>query len=171
MPQLEQLTSESDLLTSRLDQQIITASTNLRTANQAVFRLEQQLAILYADLFRINRRNFSSVIAIENRINRVGFDLSQQRITAVNQANELSALQNELFAVRRNYQRQIAQANRSLKQTEVAQNRNNKKLQKIVVPKIAGGKNQALNNRRTALKTYDNLPLELYRQEMLDAFE
>ena len=171
VPQLEQLTSESDLLTSRLDQQIITASTNLRTANQAVFRLEQQLAILYADLFRINRRNFSSVIAIENRINRVGFDLSQQRITAVNQANELSALQNELFAVRRNYQRQIAQANRSLKQTEVAQNRNNKKLQKIVVPKIAGGKNQALNNRRTALKTYDNLPLELYRQEMLDAFE
>ena len=171
VPQLEQLTSESDLLTSRLDQQIITASTNLRTANQAVFRLEQQLAILYADLFRINRRNFSSVIAIENQINRVGFDLSQQRITAVNQANELSALQNELFAVRRNYQRQIAQANRSLKQTEVAQNRNNKKLQKIVVPKIAGGKNQALNNRRTALKTYDNLPLELYRQEMLDAFE
>ena len=111
------------------------------------------------------------MIAIESQINRVGLDLSQQRIATINQANELSALQNELFAVRRNYQRQINQANRSLKQTEVAQSRNNKKLQKIVVPKIAGGKNQALKNRRTALKTYDNLPLELYRQEMLDAFE
>ena len=169
-PELEKLVSEGHLLTSRLEQQISSASSNLLSINQSAYGLEQQLAFLYTDLFNIDRRSLASVYAIENQIYRVELDLSQQRIAAANQAGVLSGLQNDLFAVRRNYQRQIGQAKSNLKRVEVAQKRNGKKLQKIAAgPKIAGGKTQSLANRRTALRTYDDLALELYRQDMLDA--
>lgn len=173
-PELEKLRNEAYSSTSRLEQQINSAVSNLRSINQAAYGLEQQLAFLYTDLFRINPRinpRFAgSNFAIQNQIYRVELELSQQRIAASNQAGVLNGLQNDLFAVRQNYQRQIGQAERNLKRVEVTQNRNNKQLQKLAAgPKIAGGKSQSLANRRTALKTYDNLPLELYRQEMLDA--
>jgi len=169
-PELEKLLSEGHLLTSRVEQQISSASSNLRSINQSAYGLEQQLAYLYSDLYNLDRRSLGSAYVIENQIYRTELELSQQRIAAANQAGVLTGLQNDLFAIRQNYERQIGQAKRNIKRVEVAQKRNNKQLQKIAAgPKIAGGKSQSLASRRTALKTYDNLPLELYRQEILDA--
>ena len=169
-PELERLRSEGNLATTRLEQQIGSAQNDLRSINQVAYGLEQRLAFLYTDLLSIDPRFVGGVIAIENQIYRVELDLSQQRIAAANQAGVLNGLQNELFAVRQNFQRQIGQANRRLRQVEVAQKRTTKKLQKIAAgPKIAGGKTQSLASRRTSLRTYDDLPLELYRQELLDA--
>ena len=128
------------------------------------------MAFLYVDLYNIDRRSLASVYAIENQIYRSELELSQQRIAAANQAGIINGLQNDLFAVRQNIQRKVGQAERNLKRVENAQKRNSKQLQKIAAgPKIAGGKRQSLASRRTALKTYDDLPLELYRQEMLEA--
>ena len=170
VPQIEQLTNEGHLQTSDLERQISAASTSLNSLNQSAFRLERELSFLHSDLFSVDRRFRSNVFAIENQIFRVDLELSRQRIAAANQAGQLNSLQNELFSVRQNLQRQIGQANRNLRRTEVAQKRNVKQLQKIAAgPKIAGGKSQALAYRRTALKTYDDLSLELYRQEMLEA--
>lgn len=171
VPRLEDLASEGNIQTTSLEQQIGSAGANLRTANQAAYRLEEQLAFLYTDLYSIDRRDLASAYAIQNQIFRIERELSRQRIAAANQANELSALQGNLYAVRQNYRRQIGQINNELKRTEVSQKRNGKQLQKIAAgPKIAGGKTQSLTSRRTALKTYDNLPVELYRQELLEAF-
>ena len=170
VPELERLESEGHLETSRIERQISSAQSNLLSINQVAYGLEQQLGFLYTDLFNIDRRFLANVYAIENQIYRVELDLSQQRIAAANQAGALSALQNDLFAVRQNYQRQIREVKRNLKRADVAQKRNSKQLQKIAAgPKIAGGKTQSLANRRTGLKTYDDLPLELYRQDLLDA--
>ena len=169
VPQLEKLRDEERLQTSLLEQQIGSAQGNLRTISQTAYNLEQQLAFLYADLYTIDRRFFNT-FAIENQIYQVELELTQQRNAAANQAGIVNGLSNELFGVRQNFQRQIGQAQRNLRRIEVSQKRNNKQLQKIAAgPKIAGGKTQSLASRRTALKTYDGLPLELYRQELLDA--
>ena len=170
LPELEKIRNEGYEITNRLEQQINTAQGNLRSINQTGYSLEQDLAFLYTDLLNIDPRNLASAYAIENQIYRLELELSQQRIAAANQAGALNGLQNELFTARQSYQRQINQAKGNLKQVEVSQKRTGKKLQKLSAgPKIAGGKRQSLTSRRTALKTYDKLPLELYRQEMLEA--
>ena len=170
MPVLEQLESEGNLITSRLEQQIGTAQGTLRSINQTGSGLEQQLAFLYTDLYAIDPRDLASLYAIQNQIYRVELELSQQRVAAANQLGTLNGLQSDLFAVRQDYRRRIGQAKSNLRRIEVSQKRTGKKLQKLAAgPKIAGGKTQSLASRRTALKTYFKLPLELYRQEMLDA--
>ena len=169
-PEIEELSSESNLQTTRLQQQIYSAGNSLHAINQSAYGLEQQLGYLYLDLYSLGPRNLHGAYTIQNHIYRLENELNQQRIAATNQAGVLNGLQNDLFAVRRNFQQRIGQAKHNLRRVEGAQKRNFKQLKKIAAgPKIAGGKTQSLASRRTALRTYDNLPLELYRQEMLDS--
>jgi hypothetical protein len=174
-PRLDQLTADASSQSSVLEQQIRSSASELDLLNRSAFRTEQDLAFMYADLLSINRRYRRGgytfgVYGLEDQIYRTENQLAQLRYSAINQANNLAALQNQLNGTRIRYSRQIDDVQRQLRRTDVVQKRNGRQLQKIAEgPKIAGGKKTARKQRRTALRTYDDLSLELYRQEMLEA--
>lgn len=173
-PLMDQLTESASSQTSILEQQILSAASELELANQSSFRTEQDLAFLYSDLLRVDRRfrrgYLPNVFALEDQIFRTENQLNQLRNSAVNAASNLAALRNQLSASQVRYGRQIKSLQNQLERSEVAQKRNSRGLEKIARgPKIAGGKKTAIRQRRQALRTYDDLTLELYRQEILDA--
>lgn len=175
-PKLEQLNETANSESSILEQQIASAANELEFANQSAFRTEQDLAFLYADLLSINRRNrgvfLFDVYALEDQIFRTEVQLNQFRASAINAAANLAVLRNQLIATQTRYTRQIAALQQQLKRSEIIQKRNGRELQKIAQgPKIAGGKKKARKQRRKALRTYDDLSLELYRQELLNAIQ
>ena len=64
---------------------------------------------------------------------------------------------------------QVRDIDKELKKISATKRRNMNKLAKIAAgPEVADGKKQAMINRATALRTYDDLPLELYRQQLLE---
>ncbi len=175
-PKLEQLNETANSESSILEQQILSAASELEFANQAAFRTEQDLAFLYADLLSINRRFRGPLLfdtfALEDQIFRTEIQLNQFRTSAINAASNLAVLRNQLIATQNRYTRQIDTVQKQLNRTEVIQTRNGRELKKIAQgPKIAGGKKKARKHRRKALRTYDDLSLELYRQELLDAIK
>jgi hypothetical protein len=78
----------------------------------------------------------------------------------------------QISQTEREYNAQIRALRRQQALTEKSKTRNRARLAKLaVVPEIASGKKEAMANRLTALTSYYELPVELYRQQMLDLVE
>ena len=77
---------------------------------------------------------------------------------------------NEIAQIRSRYGGELSQLERDLNNSSQQQRRNSKKLAKLAKPTKPNNKKVAiLSNRITALNSYDQLPLELYRADLLDA--
>jgi hypothetical protein len=173
-PRLNALNDQANLQLSQLQQQISAASSSLSAANRRAYSVEQELAYLYFDLYAAEQGRLVGRLPLGfySRISQTEYELRRLRNEALGYANQLTALNNEASAVRRSYSQQIGQLNSELKRNTGAQRRNQKKLGKIAKgAKLADGKVSAMKHRIAGLKTYDNLSVELYRQEMLDAIQ
>lgn len=85
-------------------------------------------------------------------------------------AFDLNRGANEVAQIRNRYGGQLSQLERDLKNSGKQQRRNSKRLAKLAKPTKPDNKKVALlSNRITALNSYDQLPLELYRADLLDA--
>ena len=77
---------------------------------------------------------------------------------------------NEVAQIRNRYGGQLSQLERDLNNSGKQQRRNSKRLAKLAKPTKPNNKKVALlNNRIKALNSYDQLPLELYRADLLGA--
>ena len=106
-------------------------------------------------LFRI-QDNFFALGNIGNRADALLFDLDRVAI--------------EADRIRNRYDGHLNDLERDLKTSGLQQRRNSKRLGKLARPTKPNSKKIAsLKNRIQALNSYDQLPLELYRADLLDA--
>ena len=64
---------------------------------------------------------------------------------------------------------QLREIDKEIRRVNGAKRRNQAKLGKLARgPELMGGKKEAMRNKQISLRTYDNLQLEVYRQDLLD---
>ena len=85
-------------------------------------------------------------------------------------ASNLNRRANEVAQIRNRYGGELSQIERDLNDSGKVQRRNSRRLAKLAKPTKPNNKKVALlNNRITSLNSYDKLPLELYRADLLSA--
>lgn len=134
--------------------------------------VENDLQLMYFDLnFILNQppRFRPTTFFLENNIRSAQFSLIGLRNNGAQVSSQLAGVQQQIAGVRNAASQQLANLDRTAKKLENSRRRNMNKLAKIAQgPEIASGRKSAMKNRAVSLRTYDDLPLVLYRQQMLD---
>ncbi len=151
---------------SPLEQQLVAATDNIAVA-------QQDLQFLYVDLNNVlatpPRFRTISPAYLSNQIRLREFDLFNFQADRNSIFNQIELVRGQINRTRNEYNAQLAQIDREYKQVSNSQRRNLIKLGKIATgPEIADGKVGAMTSRLNALSSYDDLSVELYRQQMLD---
>jgi hypothetical protein len=102
--------------------------------------------------------------------------IRDQQVVVGSLRNQLRSINNQIYAtedranqIQSEYENRISQMSGELESMGVQRRRNSRRLVKLAAgPEVAGGKITALENRATALTTYDPFPLELARQQVLE---
>ena len=132
---------------------------NTRALQTALFfqRNSTNGSLLRSDLLRFQiQDSYFLLNNLGRRADAVSFDLNRGA--------------NEVAQIRNRYGGELSQLERDLNNSGKQQRRNSKKLAKLAKPTKPNNKKVALlNNRITALNSYDKLPLELYRADLLNA--
>ena len=160
-----------------LQQELSALKTQINTATLALDRLYLDLASVRAFNARrdingnfIYDRRFPTygeqVLTYEIQNRQLEIGLLRDRFRSVD--NQLAGLEQRGFLIQRDYEGAIAGANSELNSLENNKRRNNKELQKLAKgPRVAKGKLESIRSRAFALKTYDPISLEAYRQRYL----
>ena len=142
-----------------LEAEIQAARHNTRALQTALFfqRNSTNGSLLRSDLLRFQiQDSYFLLNNLGRRADAVSFDLNRGA--------------NEVAQIRNRYGGELSQLERDLNNSGKQQRRNSKKLAKLAKPTKPNNKKVALlNNRITALNSYDKLPLELYRADLLNA--
>lgn len=155
---IERQGSSAELEISRIN-------TNLRTTELDLFYLHQDLNFI---LNQPPGRRFST-FNLQNQIRNAQLSANALRLEGIQATNQLNSLRTQLVAAQRNSTQRLNDLEREIKRVNGAKRRNLAKLTKLAKgPKVADGKRQSMQSRVNALRTYDDLPLELYRQDILD---
>jgi chromosome segregation ATPase len=114
-------------------------------------------SLLQSDVLRYQLQDsFFRLSILGRRADAVAFDLNRGA--------------NEIAQIRNRYGGELSQLERDLNNSVKKQRRNSKRLAKLANPTKPNNKKVALlNNRISALNSYDQLPLELYRADLLNA--
>ena len=142
-----------------LEAEIQTARHNTRALQTALFFQQNSPtgSLLQSDVLRFQIQN--SFFTLSN--------LGRQADVV---ASNLNRRANEVAQIRNRYGGELSQLERDLNDSGKQQRRNSKRLAKLAKPTKPNNKKVALlNNRITALNSYDKLPLELYRADLLSA--
>lgn len=169
-PRKETIQSQANSEINQLQQQADSAIYQLNQANATVAAIERDLLVLYSQL-NFNRANgLADDFFLVNQIRQSEFSLFQARNNAFSQGSQVATLQNQIQRTQRGYSAQISQLDAEISQAQKSMRRNDGKLNRLAKgPRIADGKLSGRENRRTSLRTYDDLSLELYRSELLQA--
>ncbi|MEL7500319.1 MAG: hypothetical protein AAFN77_22170 [Planctomycetota bacterium] len=170
-PQKATIRSQANSEISILEQQASSALAQLNTANANVNSIELDLFNLYTQ-WNINHQNnyYGDDFFLRTRIQQAEYALSQARASAFSLGGQVATLRNQLIRTRRNYNGQLSQIDSEINAAAKAIRRNNGKLNRLARgPKVADGKRSGRKNRLTSLRTYDDLSLDLYRQQLLNA--
>ena len=135
--------------------------------------LQNQIRSLQTSLFfHQNDPNGSPFLctALRYQIQDNYFALGNLGNQADTVAFELNQVGVEVARIRNQYGGALTQTERDLRNAAKQQKKNSKRLGKLAAPpKPNSNKVSLLTNRMTALSSYDQLPLELYRADLLDA--
>lgn len=168
----ERLRAEGNQRVNELLSQLSPLESQLSSISSSINAIQHDLQLLYTDLF--NARNAppqfrTSTYYITDQIRRREFDLYGLQADGNSIANQRHSLQVQIHQTRQGYNNQIANVDRRYKTTNNTMRRNQIKLAKIARgPELADGKKGAMTSRLTALTSYDEFPIELCRQQLLD---
>lgn len=172
-PQRDTIAEEADAAIASLNQQASFARAQLNDANAVAFSIERDLAFVYAEWNRNHEVDYhGNDFFLSTRIRELEFSLAQARNSAIASSNQLAAIRNEIVRTRRGFAARIGQVNSQIKSAKKAINRNMGRMKRLSKgPKIPDGKKSARKSRRVSLRTYDDISLDLLKQQMLDAIK
>ena len=170
----ERLRMEGNQRVAQLTGQLSPLEGQLASISTSISGIQYDLQLLYNDLaFARNnsRNNFqnNSLFFLNDQIRRREFDLYNLQAEGNNISFQLQSLQSQIAQTQRNYNNQINQIDRQFKKINNTMKRNRIRIGKVAGgPELAKGKKGAMNSRLTALTSYNDLGIELYRQQLLD---
>lgn len=176
---LQQLSEEQERLTIEGNQQIADLNSQLGpleselgTLSNQIRRIRYDLQLQYNSLFFAQSADViyePTIFYLTDRIRDMEYQLRSLRYDANSVSNQLQTVQVQISQTERDYNGQIRALRRQQNLTEKSKTRNRARLSKLAIgPEVAAGKKEAKTNRLTALTSYYELPVELYRQQMLD---
>lgn len=170
-PQRDAIAAEADAAIASLNEQANFARAQLNDANAAAFSIERDLAFVYAEWNRNHEVDYhGNDFFLSTRIRELEFSLAQVRNSGIASSNQLAAIRNEIVRTRRGFAARIGQVNSQIKAAKKAMNRNTGRIKRLSRgPKIPDGKKSGRKSRRESLRTYDDMSLDLLKQQMLDA--
>ena len=171
LPEKQKLSAEASKQITAIEQQGSQLSQQLSSTVGEIRAIELDLQYLYQDLFLINQQppEFrQSTFLLRNQIRNAELTLGSLKQNAGVTANQLNGLHSQIAQIQASANRQVNEIEKEIKRVGNSKLRNLSKLTKIAQgPKIASGKRQSLKSRLTGLRTYDDLSLELYRQDII----
>ena len=171
IPEKQRLSTEASKQITAIEQQGSQLTQQLSSTAGEIRAIELNLQFLYQDLFLILQQppEFrQSTFLLRNQIRNAELTLNTLKQNAGFTSNQLNGLHSQIAQIRSSANRQVNEIETEIKRVGNSKRRNLSKLTKIAQgPKIASGKRQSLKSRLTGLRTYDELSLELYRQDML----
>ncbi len=173
IPQKQKLEAEANQQVSNLQGQGSMAQQQMNQISSDIQATQLNLQYMYFDLDAILQQQqlgyAVSTYAIRNQIRNAENAIYNLRISGNQLSNQLGGLNSQIRQIQYSAGRQLRNLNSELKRISGAKRRNLGKLARIASgPVVADGKRSAMKIRATALRTYDELPLELYRQQILD---
>lgn len=173
--QREELTLEGNRRISDLNSQRGPLESELGTVSTQIRLIQNDLQLLSNSLFYAQHAEVvyePTIFYLINRIRELEFQLYSLRSQADSVANQIQLIQAQINQTRRDYNGQIRDLTGQQNQAEKSKTRNRARLSRLAGnTEIAGGKKEAMSNRLTALTSYYDLPVELYRRQMLDLVE
>ena len=171
----EQLTAEGNQQIADLSSQIGPLESDLGSLTNQIRSVRYDLQYFYNSLFIAQNADViyePTIFYLNNQIRDLEYQLRLLRSDARAVSNQIQTVQVQIDQTRRAYNEQIAALNRQQGVAEKSKTRRRVRLAKLSAgPEIARGKKEAMSNRRESLTTYYDLPVELYRQQLLDLVE
>ena len=171
LPQKQKITEDATKEITAVQQQASQLDQRLSQLTSDISAVELDLQYLYQDLDLILSQPpqlRQSTFFLRNRIRNAELSLASLHRNAVGTSNQLNGLRAQISQIEASANRQTNEIDQEIKRLNGSKLRNLSKLTKINQgPKLASGKRKAMISRATALRTYDDLTLELYRQDML----
>ena len=172
IPQREQVETTASNHVANLQQQFSSMNAELNAVSSDLQAAQLNLQFLYADLNSIRQQQqngfYVSTAFIRNQIRNTEYNIVAMRNTGNQRSNQLNGIRFQISQTQNQARQRLQNLDRELKRLKGAQLRNFSKLTKIAGgPEIAGGKRNSMKDRAQALPTYDDLSMELYRQQML----
>lgn len=172
IPEKQQLKQDADTQLSKLEQQESSLEQQLSIISSDIWDTEQDLSYLTTELFNAQQlppRLRPSLFYLTNQIRNARVTLSALRSNGNQISNQLRLVRAQVIQTRGAYDQRIAEINREIKRVNGAKRRSLARVARLAEgPKVAQGKKDSMKNKITALRTYDELPRLLYRQELLD---
>jgi len=172
LPERQRIRDDGAKQISSIERQGQTVEQQLNRIRADIRATELDLQYMYQDLYLAQQqppRFRVSTFHLQNQIRNAAFALNSLRANGVQSNNQLNSLQAQLVNARNSTNNRLREIDREIKRINGAKRRNLGKLARIAQgPKVADGKRDSWQSRATALRTYDELSLELYRQDILD---
>lgn len=175
LPERERIREEATRRISALEQEGRSMEIQLSQISTDILLTRRNLDTLYTSLYNLQnspRAYQVSRFGLTTQIQNAEIGLASLQNSGVAISNQLAGVRNNIAAARNAADRQIRELNKEIKKTVSAKKRNMNKLARIARgPKVADGKRHAMLNKVTSLVTFDQIPLELYRQDILEALK
>jgi hypothetical protein len=172
IPEKQRLRQEATQQVSTLQQQAATLEQQLVNISSDIRETEQDLQFMAIDLYNAQNlppRLRPSLFYLQNQIRTAQLSLSALRSNGNQISNQLRLLGAQILQTKNSYNQQIRELDKEIKRVSGAKRRNLARLARLAAgPEVADGKRAAMQNKITALSTYDEFPLLLYRQELLE---
>ena len=171
LPQKQKISADATNQIAAVEQQAYQLQQQLTRLSGEIAATNLDLQLLYQDLALILNQPSEfrqSTFFLRNQIRNAELALSSLRQSARLTSNQLGGLQSQVLQIEASANQQTNEIDKEIKRVNNSKQRNLSKLTKIAKgPEVAAGKRKSLKSRITGLRTYDNLTLELYRQDML----
>lgn len=172
LPERQRIRDDGSKQISAIERQGQSVEQQRNQISSDILATELDLRYLYQDLFLAQQqppRFRVSTFNLQNQIRNAEFALNSLRANGVQSNNQLNSLQSQLINARNGTNNRLRAIDKEIKRVNGAKRRNLGKLARIAKgPKVADGKRESWRSRAAALRTYDELSLELYRQDILD---
>ena len=171
-PRKDKLRADASRTIQGLEQQSSGISQQLSSVSADIQSVQYDLQYLYIDLNNIllaPRNPRRSTFFVRNQIRNAQLNLASLRNSGAGLSNQLNGIRNQISQVNSSLNNQLREIDKEIRRVNGAKRRNQAKLGKLARgPELMGGKKEAMRNKQISLRTYDNLQLEVYRQDLLD---
>lgn len=171
LPQKQKISEDATRQIAAVEQQGYQLNQQLSQLGGEISATQLNLQYLYQDLAQILSQppEFRrSTFFLRNQIRSAELSLNTLHQNAAVTSNQLNGLRAQIGQIEASANQRTNEIDKEIKRVNGSKLRNFTKLNKIAQgPELAAGKRKALKSRITGLRTYDDLTLELYRQDML----
>jgi hypothetical protein len=168
----QQLQEEGTAKISQLQQNGASIERQLSSISSDIRATQRDLDVLYSDFNAIMNtppRFRPSTFHLTTQIQNSELRLSQLDRDGVALSNQANSIRLQISQTQNAYNQKMGQIDKEIKKIVGNQKRIFNKLTRIAKgPKIANGKSQAMKIKATSLRTFDDISLELYRQQLLE---